>query len=102
LRVPGDKPGIAGVFLVIRLLRYLIGSLSTGSILPFFSERLFWARARPGDSLGNGVQTGLAYSLMAFVLLSTVRYFRVRSLEAWFLSGACRLAGRGCLGPDAV
>jgi hypothetical protein len=69
-------------------LRSLVLSLSAGSILLFFSEHLFWARARPGDSLGNWAQTWLAYSLLAFVFLSAVRHFRVRSLEALFLAGA--------------
>ena len=69
-------------------LRSLVLSLSTGSILLFFSEHLFWARARPGDSLGNWAQAWLAYSLLAFIFLSAVRHFRVRSLEALFLAGA--------------
>lgn len=72
----------------MRSLRSLILSLSTGSILLFFSEHLFWARARPGDSLGNWVQTWLAYSLLAFVFLAAVRHFRIRSLESLFLGGA--------------
>ena len=69
-------------------LRSLLLSLSAGSILLFFSELLFWARARPGDSLVNWAQTWLAYSLLAFIFLAAVRHFRVRSLEALFLAGA--------------
>jgi len=69
-------------------LRSLILSLSTGAILLFFSELLFWARVRPGDSLVNWIQTWLAYSLLAFIFLAAVRHFRVRSLEALFLAGA--------------
>ncbi len=68
--------------------RSLVLSLSTGSILLFFSEHLFWARARPGDSLLNWAQTWLAYSLLAFIFLAVVRHFRIRSLEALFLAGA--------------
>jgi len=69
-------------------LRSLLLSLSTGSVLMFFSEFLFWARARPGDTLANWAATWLAYSLLAFVFLSAVRYYRVRSLEALFVAGA--------------
>ena len=63
-------------------------SLSTGYVLMFFSEHLFWARPRPGDTLANGAATWLAYSLLAFVFLTAVRTYRVRSLEALFLAGA--------------
>jgi len=69
-------------------VRSLVLSLSTGSILLFFSELLFWARVRPGDSLVNWAQTWLAYSLLAFIFLAAVRHFRVRSLEGLFLAGA--------------
>ena len=54
----------------------------------FFSEHLFWARARPGDTLANWAATWLAYSLLAFVFLSAVRHYRVRSLDALFVAGA--------------
>lgn len=69
-------------------IRRLLLPLSTGYILLFFSEHLFWARARPGDTLANWAATWLAYSLLAFVFLSAVRHFRVRSLEALFVAGA--------------
>lgn len=69
-------------------LRSLLLSLSTGYILMFFSEHVFWARARPGDTLGGWGMTWLAYSLLAFVFLSAVRHYRVRSLEALFVAGA--------------
>ena len=69
-------------------LRTLSASLTTGYLFFFFSELLFWARARPEDSLLNWLQTWLAYSLMAFLFLSLVSYFRLRSLAAIFLAGA--------------
>jgi len=68
--------------------RSLVLSLSTGYVLMFFSEHLFWARVRPEDSLGGWAATWLAYSLLAFIFLSAVRYFRVRCLEALFVAGA--------------
>lgn len=69
-------------------IRSLVLSLSTGYVLMFFSEHLFWARPRPGDTLDNGAATWLAYSLLAFVFLTAVRRYRVRSLDALFLAGA--------------
>jgi hypothetical protein len=55
----------------------------------FFSENLFWARFRPGeDSITNYTYTWLAYSLVAYVLLTLVRRFHVRSLPAIYLVGA--------------
>jgi hypothetical protein len=69
-------------------LHTLSASLTTGYIFFFFSELLFWARARPEDSLLNWLQTWLAYALMAFLFLSLVSYFRLRSLAAIFLAGA--------------
>lgn len=62
--------------------------LSTGYILVYFSEHLFWARPRPGDSLGEWTGTWIAYSLMAFMFLSLVSYFRVKDIWGLFLAGA--------------
>lgn len=70
-------------------MRPILQTLTTGYMLMFFSENLFWARYRPGeDSLINYVLTWFAYSLIAYVLLALVRRFRVRSLPAIFLVGA--------------
>jgi len=69
-------------------LRTASASLTTGFLFFFFSELVFWARARPEDSLLNWLQTWLAYSLMAFLFLTLVAYFRLRSLAAIFLAGA--------------
>ncbi|MFN8460670.1 MAG: hypothetical protein U0X93_02700 [Anaerolineales bacterium] len=44
---------------------------------------MFWARIRPGDSLGEWA-TWLAYSLMAFVFLLIVSYFKVNNIWALF------------------
>lgn len=69
-------------------IRSLLLSLSTGYVLMFFSEHLFWAQVRPGDTLGNWASTWLAYSLLAFVFLTAVWYFRVASLAALFVAGS--------------
>ena len=69
-------------------IRSLLLSLTTGYVLMFFSEHLFWARARPGDTLGSWVATWLAYSLLAFVFLTTLWHFRVGSLAGLFVAGS--------------
>ena len=64
-------------------------TLSTGYILMFFSEQVFWARYRPGqDTPGDLLLTWLAYALIAYVFLSAVRLFRVSQIWALFLCGA--------------
>jgi hypothetical protein len=62
--------------------------LSTGYIFVYFSEHLFWAHIRTDDSLGNWFSTWIAYSLMAYVFLRLVSYFRVKGIWALFLAGA--------------
>jgi hypothetical protein len=62
--------------------------LATGFIFFYYSEQLFWARLRPGDSIGGWLETWAAYSLMAFIFLTLVKYFRVRNIWAHFLAGA--------------
>lgn len=62
--------------------------LATGYIFVYFSEHLFWARTRPEDSLGNWLAAWIAYSLIAFIFLTLVTYFRVKNRWALFLSGA--------------
>ena len=69
-------------------IRSLLLSLTTGYVLMFFSEHLFWAQARPGDTLENWAATWLAYSLLAFVFLSAVWTFRVGSLAGLFVAGS--------------
>lgn len=66
----------------------LVLVLSTGYILVYFSEHLFWARVRPGDTVGGWLATWAAYSLLAYVFLGLVVYFRVNTIWALFLAGA--------------
>lgn len=72
----------------MRTIKNILLVLSTGYIFFYFSERLFWARFRPDDAVGEWVVTWLAYSLMAYVFLSLVSYFRVKNVWALFLAGA--------------
>ncbi|PKO12201.1 MAG: hypothetical protein CVU39_25355 [Chloroflexi bacterium HGW-Chloroflexi-10] len=71
-----------------RFITNLLASLTTGYIFFYFSEIIFWARPRPEDSLSNWLQTWLAYSLMAYVFLVVMRYFRAQTFPAIFLCGA--------------
>ena len=61
--------------------------LSSGFILFYYSETMFWARPARAPILDLTL-TWLAYSVLAGVLLSALATFRVRSLAALFLSGA--------------
>lgn len=72
----------------MRTLKSVALVLSTGYILVYFSEHLFWARVRPDDSFGNWLSVWIAYSLMAFVFLALVSYFRINNIWALFLAGA--------------
>jgi len=54
----------------------------------YFSEHLFWSRVRPSDSFKDWFVTWIAYSLMAFIFLVLVSYFRVKNIWSLFLAGA--------------
>ncbi len=69
-------------------MRLFIPVISTGFIFFYYSELLFWSRVRPGDSFSEWLSTWAAYSLLAFIFLSLVKYFRVRNIWALFLAGA--------------
>ncbi len=74
--------------MITRIVKQLLGVLATGYILFYYSELVFWARAKPTDSLPNWISTWLAYSLLAFVFLAIVARFRVHTIWALFLAGA--------------
>ncbi len=69
-------------------IRRFLQVIATGYILMFFSENLFWARLRPGNSVSDWLATWTAYSLAAYIFLWIISYFRVRSFWALFLAGA--------------
>jgi len=62
--------------------------LSTGYIFVYFSEHLFWTRLGPNDTFMNWVSAWGAYSLLAFVFLAVLSYFRIKDIWALFLAGA--------------
>lgn len=72
----------------MRTLKNFALVLGTGYIFVYFSEHLFWARVRPEDSLPEWIGAWIAYSLMAFVFLHLVAYFRVAEKWSLFLVGA--------------
>jgi hypothetical protein len=74
--------------MIMRIFKNILLVLSTGYIFVYFSEHLFWARPRPGDSLGGWVGTWIAYSFLAFVFLNLLFYFRVKDIWGLFLAGA--------------
>ncbi len=67
---------------------YFILVIATGFIFFYFSEQLFWARPRPGDSPGGWLATWMAYSALAFIFLVILNHFRVSSIWVVFLAGA--------------
>ncbi|MBI5951422.1 MAG: hypothetical protein HY865_07175 [Chloroflexi bacterium] len=72
----------------MKTFKHILLVLSTGYILVFFSEHVFWAHIRPDDSITNWVSTWIAYSLMAFVFLHLVTHFKVANRWSLFLAGA--------------
>ena len=68
--------------------RWAIG-LSTGYILFFFSEEMFWSRFRADDDFGALILTYLIYSMLAYAMLGIAHYFRANNVWAVFLAGAC-------------
>lgn len=65
-----------------------LASALTGYLFFYFSELVFWAHPRLEDNLVNWLQTWMAYSLMAFLFLVVVKYFKVNDLASIFLAGA--------------
>ena len=63
--------------------------LSTGYILMFYSELVFWSRYRPeADSFGGYLMIWAVYSVTSFAFLIAVDVFKARSIWALFLCGA--------------
>ncbi len=77
--IPGDP---------LKFIKYLLAVLAAGYILMYFSEILFWARPRGGDSPGDWLGTWLVYSLSGFLLLSIISRYRAHTIWALFLAGS--------------
>ncbi|HLC73690.1 MAG TPA: hypothetical protein VJH20_03570 [Candidatus Nanoarchaeia archaeon] len=63
-------------------------SLTTGYILYFYSESLFWAWPNPDESILWILVGWLLYSIFAFVFLLNIDMFKANSIWAVFLVGA--------------
>jgi len=63
-----------------------------GYLLAFYSEFLFYGQRSdptlPEPPLTDLISLWIAYTAMAYLLLSIIRYFRVQSLPALFVAGA--------------
>jgi hypothetical protein len=70
------------------VIQNLIGTLATGYILFFFSERLFWTVWRQEDSLLDLTITWLAYSAIAYLFLAVVSWSRAADFWSIYLAGA--------------
>ncbi|GAB4520402.1 MAG: hypothetical protein OHK0046_30610 [Anaerolineae bacterium] len=63
--------------------------LSTGYILTFFSEHMFWSRVLNGETLlTDYIFVWLAYSLSGLAMLTVIYRYRVNNILALFLAGA--------------
>lgn len=71
-----------------RAVTNLLAALSTGYILFFFSERLFWTVVWPGTAWPDLLITWLAYSAVAYLFLTVVSWSRADDLPSLFLAGA--------------
>ncbi len=70
------------------VLKRLLAMLSLGYVLYFYSEVMFWARWKPGDTLFGLTATWLVYSLLAFFVLLLSERYRADGLDSVFLIGA--------------
>lgn len=73
----------------MKAIKKLAFVLSTGYILMFYSELVFWSRYRSeSDSIGGYLMTWAVYSGTSFAFLAVVDVFKARSIWAVFLCGA--------------
>jgi hypothetical protein len=72
----------------MRTFKNILRVLATGYIFVYFSEHLFWAQPRPGDSLGEWIGTWITYSFLACIFLNLVAYFNIKNIWGLFLAGA--------------
>jgi hypothetical protein len=72
----------------MKILKNLGLVLCTGYVFVYFSEHLFWAHFREGDTPQDWLGTWVAYSLAAFLFLVILEYFRVKDKWTLFLAGS--------------
>ncbi len=71
----------------MRILKSVLLILSTGYIFMYFSN-IFLVTCPPGNYFKDWFVTWIAYSLIAFIFLVLVTYFRVKNICSLFLAGA--------------
>jgi len=70
-------------------IKRVLGTLTAGYILMYYSELVFWAKYDPAHTaLPDLFFTFLVYSLVTYGFFSVITMFRVRTLWALFLAGA--------------
>ena len=72
----------------MKIFKRFLLALSTGYILYFYSEWIFWSFARPEDTLLDYILTPLVYSFFAYAFLIIIDEFRARNIWAIFIAGA--------------
>lgn len=66
----------------------IASALSAGYIFMFFSERVFWSRLTADNTPADLLLTYLVYSILAFLFLWCIDYFRTRLWMTVLLCGA--------------
>lgn len=73
-------------------LNALISPLAAGYVLMFYSEFVFYGQCsepgQPAPNLPDTLLMYLVYVLMAYLILSVLHYFQVRSYPSLFITGA--------------
>lgn len=74
------------------LVKKIIFVFTTGYILLFFSELVFWAKygseSIQGVSFPDVLLTWLGYSFISYIFLTVIQEFKIRNIWALFLAGA--------------
>lgn len=73
---------------MISYLKTLVVVLSSGYVLFFLSERVFWSFWRSDETIEGVLITWFVYSLITWLMLMVARSFRVASFSPLFLCGA--------------
>jgi len=71
----------------MHVIERFLSTLSLGYILFFYSETMFRARWRPGDTTLNLTMIWLVYSVLAFFVLLMVNHFRAGDVYSVSLVG---------------
>lgn len=73
---------------IMGFVRRILTALATGYVLYFFSETMFWGRFNPETPQHEFIASWIVYSLFAYMMLTVISRFHVRSFWSLFLAGA--------------